>query len=147
MKRRSRIFRLALSLLIIVLASCTETKSEKSDKAAEQVRDAKSKLDEAQKAYEEEVEDFRQSIQADIDYNKSQIEKLKKEKVTLKAKVAEERNKQIEALRERNNELEQRIREYKSNSRENWEEFKREFKNDMSELGDAFKDLGKDNVR
>ena len=90
---------------------------------------------------------FRQSIQADIESNKLQIEQLRKEKVKAKAAAIEERNKRIEELREQNDKLEARIKEYKSNSRENWLEFKREFKNDMDELGKAFKDLGKDNVK
>ena len=45
---------LALSLLILVLANCTDTKSEKVDKAEDGVQDAKEKLNEAQEKYERE---------------------------------------------------------------------------------------------
>lgn len=145
MKRR--IIRLGLSLLVIILASCTDTKSEKVNKAAEEVQDAQEELDQAQQEYEEEVENYRQSMQADIEANKLEIARLREQKIDARADAIRERNERIDALQKRNEEMEARIKAYKIRTRENWQEFKREFNNDMDELGRAFKDLGKDNVK
>lgn len=146
MKRR--VIRLGLSLLVIILASCTETKSERElNKAGEEVRDAQEELDQAQREYAEEVEEYRQSMQTDIDNNKLEIARLRERRINDRADVIRKRNERIDELQRRNEEMEARIREYKSNSRENWQEFKREFNNDMDELGKAFRDLGKDNVK
>jgi TolA-binding protein len=145
MKRR--IIRLGLSLLVIILASCTETKSEKVNEAAEDVRDAQEELDQAQREYAEEVENYRQSMQTDIDNNKQEIARLRERRINDRAEVIRRRNERIDELQRRNEEMEARIRDYKSNNRENWQEFKREFNNDMDELGKAFRDLGKDNVK
>ena len=141
------IIRLGLSLLVIILANCTDTRSEKVDRAADEVQDAKEELEQAQREYEEEVEAYRQSVQTRIDNNKLEIERLRERRATDRADIVRRRNERIDTLQRRNEELEERIRTYKSNSRENWQEFRREFNNDMDELGKAFKNLGKDNVK
>ena len=145
--KKSNLIRIALSFILLVFSVSCNTQEEKVDKAADDVQDKKEELQKAREDYEREVSEYRQSVQADIDYNKELIAKMKEERVVAKEEEIKARNERIEALQERNNELEGRMAAFKSDSRENWQEFKREFNNDMKELGDAFRDIGKDNVK
>lgn len=145
MKKNTLSF-LVVPILIITLGSCTTSKSEKVDDAAKEVQDAKKELDEANKQYAKEVASYRSSMEMDLRSNKVLIAKLKDEKSDAKKEAVVARNAKIDALQKRNEELETRMSTYKSDDKENWKSFKREFNNDMSELGKAFKDLGKDNV-
>ena len=43
--------------------------------------------------------------------------------------------------------MKQKMADYKENGKDNWKEFKAEFNHDMDELGDAFRDLTKNNVK
>ena len=100
MKRR--VIRLGLSLLVIILASCTETKSERElNKAGEEVRDAQEELDQAQREYAEEVEEYRQSMQTDIDNNKLEIARLRERRINDRADVIRKRNERIDELQRR----------------------------------------------
>jgi light-regulated signal transduction histidine kinase (bacteriophytochrome) len=56
------------------------------------------------------------------------------------------RQKRIEELEERNNELKAELRNY-NRSNSDWETFKREFNHDMEELGKALKNLTVDNKK
>ena len=60
--------------------------------------------------------------------------------------MREEYNRKVNDLQERNNRMKMRMEEYKADGRDNWENFKKEFRHDMDELGNAFRDIGKDNV-
>lgn len=52
----------------------------------------------------------------------------------------------INALEQRNKELNDRMSNYESNQRD-WESFKREFKHDMDAIGQGFNDLTVNNKR
>lgn len=146
--KKKIIYRILFSLLVVIVASCTESDGEKVDEAAEDVREAKENLDKKTAEFAVEVEAYRESIQRDIEQNRMEIARLKDEKIkSAKADVIRVRNEKIAQLEKRNDELDTRMKEFKSDSKENWEEFKREFKNDMDELGDAFRNIGKDNVK
>ena len=43
--------------------------------------------------------------------------------------------------------MKMKIGEYKMDTKERWESFKREFSHDMEDLGQSLKDIGKDNVQ
>ena len=59
---------------------------------------------------------------------------------TLDIVTIEIENVNIDALEERNETLKNKISDYENNQTD-WESFKREFNSDMSELGNALKDL------
>jgi exonuclease VII large subunit len=53
----------------------------------------------------------------------------------------------INQLEERNKEMKTKVANYKSDASANWESFKREVNHDMTELGDAFKNLTVNNTK
>jgi hypothetical protein len=139
---------ITFTIFTVILTSCTsQPDSSKVDKAAKEVQDAKEKLDKANTEYAEEVKNYRLDVQQKIDANKQLVSDLKNEKALVKKEDAAARNAKIDAIEKRNEELEVRMTNYNNENKENWESFKREFNNDMSELGKAFKDLGTDNAK
>lgn len=144
--KKNTFFSLMLPVLIILLASCTTTKSEDVDNAAKDVQDSQKELDQANEEYAKEVAIYRSSMETSIRDNKLAIAKMTEQKSHVKEGTLKARNLEVEALKKRNDEMESRLNEYKSDNKENWKAFKREFNNDMDELGKAFKDLSVNNV-
>ncbi|MBL0309930.1 MAG: hypothetical protein IPP77_09710 [Bacteroidetes bacterium] len=139
-------FKAAVALIITggVFTSC-DSKEKKVEAAKEEVQDAKANLNEAQKELNAEYPAFKIEAEARIADNEKQISMLN-EKLNKPGKAPLDglRKKRIEDLEQRNMELRNRLANYE-NERSDWEVFKREFKHDMDGIGDAFKDLGKDN--
>jgi phage host-nuclease inhibitor protein Gam len=104
-------------------------------------------LDNANKAYIAEIEDFKlQSIQKTEENNKAMMEfkeRIKNEKQDAK----NEYNQKINELEKKNTDLKKRIADYQENGKDNWESFKKEFNHDMDELGNAFSNLTKKNTK
>jgi hypothetical protein len=145
--KKNRLSYWILPLTIFIFTACTTTKAEDVDKAAEKVEDAKLNLAQANKQYAKEVASYRASMEIELRNNKLRIAKLKDEKSDAKEEALVIREAKIDAIQKQNDDLESRMRQYRSDNRENWKEFKTEFNHDMNELGKAFKDLGKDNTK
>lgn len=91
---------------------------------------------------------FRMRAQEQIRENEQKISELKKKAKEGKQEAVDKFNKRVAELEEKNTELRTRIDNYDTNKKEQkWEVFRREFDRDMKELGQALRDLGKDNVK
>lgn len=138
---------LALSGLIAggMLSGCS-SREEKVENAAENVNRAQKDLEEAERRYAEEWEKFRTESEQQVSSNESTIllyrEREKTDK-TFKQKYKET----LDRLEAKNAELKVKMNEAKDKTRDNWEEFKREWNHDMDELGTALRDLGRDNAK
>lgn len=119
----------------------------KVENAEENVMDANEDLDNANRAYIAEIEDFKlQSIQKTEENDKAMMEfkeRIKNEKQDAK----NEYNQKINELEKKNTDLKKRIADYQENGKDNWETFKKEFNHDMDELGNAFGNLIKKNTK
>jgi len=144
--KKNILFLWVLPVLIVFLTACTSTKSKDLDKAAKEVENAKKDLDRANKQYAKEVASYRLSVESDLRENKLQIARLRSEKLDAKEEALGNRDEKIAAIQRSNDELDLRMRQYRSDNRENWKEFKREYAYDLNEVGKSLKDLGKDNV-
>ena len=83
-----------------------------------------------------------------IEENDRRIAELKKDKQNESAEVRERYNKRVESLEQRNRDLRNRMDSYKDDGKnDNWQKFRREFNHDMDEMGNAFRDIGRDNAR
>jgi LPS O-antigen subunit length determinant protein (WzzB/FepE family) len=91
--------------------------------------------------------DFRRDAEKKMQEYDAKIAELKTKMVGADAKEREKYNEKIAKLEAKNNELRQKLQNYKYESDSNWQEFKREFNHDMDEMGNAFKDIGRDNVK
>ena len=120
----------------------------KSEKARENLKDAKQEvviakqdLKEAQKDSASEYQKFK------IDENKK-IQNNNKSIADFKARIAKEKkenrakyDKKLAVLEHKNTDLEKRLNDFKDNGKETWTAFKRGFNHDMDELGQSLKNF------
>jgi hypothetical protein len=90
---------------------------------------------------------FRASAEMKISNNKKEIATLKARKAKDIKQVKTDYDKNVMELESKNNDLNKRIEGSGSTETSKWSAFKREFNHDMDELGQAFKDIAKDNTK
>jgi len=133
-----------------LLTACNSS-AKKVENAQDEVNDASKDLEKAEielnQARLDSVEQFRQESDARILANeKSIVEfRLKIAKEKREARISYE--KKIAVLEQKNSDMKKKLAEYNDDGKDRWYSFKNEFNHDMDELGQAFKDLGNNNVR
>ena len=121
--------------------------SERAEDAAEDLRDAKKDLDEAQREYTIKYNDFKREMDNKITENDKAIAALKADVRERNAEAKANWNTAVNDLERKNQSLKDRINDYKADGNANWDEFKREFNHDMDRLGEALKDMTQNNVK
>jgi hypothetical protein len=147
---------IALTSLVVgsTLFGC-KTNSEKEDAATKNVMEAKENLKETKdenaddattKANDAEWQTYKTEALATISKNEDRIIELRKARQKPGTTFDASYSKSIDELATKNEALKIRITNYENNQTD-WESFKREFGSDMSELGEAFKDLTVNNKK
>jgi len=135
----------AFLMLTLMVASCT-TPAAKVEDAKEKLDEANENLDKAEEEYVADLAAYKKETNDRIAVNDELVATLKQKMGTLKKEEKDSYQKRVTELELRNRKMHTKIKEYKGEGRENWDNFKREFGRDMEELGKAFKDLGTNNV-
>jgi peptidoglycan hydrolase CwlO-like protein len=153
---KKRIYSLAIAILMIgsVITSCKSNNEKvqdaenKVDSAKVEVAEAQQNLDEAKRtATAEEWQAFKDSTNAKIDENNAKIEVLKAD-IKKKGNAADESiQKNINEIKEKNEDFKVRITSYKNDTNSDWNSFKREFNHDMDDLGRSLNNLTVDNKK
>lgn len=155
MKRRSKktvlTFGLACIAVALVLFSCTSVNDKKgttkTNEAVENLNEAKKDLDQAKKEYNEKYEAFKNASNIQIAEIDKSIAELKATLKNSNKSVQADIDKKLTELEQKNQSLKSKLRDFKDESNDKWESFKIEFKHDMDNLGQALKDLTKDNTK
>ncbi len=148
---KKTIFTLAIAtfMLGIVLTSCQSSEN-KVENAQDNLQDAQKKLDNANQALNQAVKDsiqqFKQESQAIIVLNDKKIAEFKAKISKQKKENRDQYEKTLAELERKNAAMKQKLSNYKDEELNAWQSFKREVNYDMKELGDAIKDLGKNNT-
>ena len=151
---KKTIYTLALTTFIVgsLLVGCqTSTKKELEAKdkvtdAQREVRDAKKELIEAKKeATTEEWQTFKNETAVKVNENENKIAELKAKMKKTGNSIDAIYAKKIEELEQKNKDIEVKVETYKNDRSSDWESFKREYNHDMTELGQALKDMTIDN--
>jgi len=148
MKKSIYTLAIAVCLSGIVFTAC-KSNTEKEADATEKVVDANENLDavnedidkdETIKANDMEWQTYKEEVTITIAANEVRITELKaalkKPGNTFDANYS----KSIQSLEDKNTSLKMKIKNYENNQTD-WDSFKREVDSDMTELGNAFKDL------
>lgn len=145
---KKSILKFALFALVAstALTSCMSS-SDKLEKSAEDVNDAKEDLREAEKEYDEQYNQFKIESNEQIESNSEVIRDLRLKSKDKKAEAKVEYERSIDELEAKNQALKVRVEMQEKTSNEKWHSFKDEFKHDMNELGQSIKDIGKNNVK
>lgn len=153
---KKTIFFLAVTTFIVgtVIVGCKSTtkeeieSQEKVDAAEQNLEDAKDSLVVAKKAATaEEWQAFKNQTDSVISYNEAQIAELKLRMQKSGQSVDAKYQKNIDILEQKNKDLKVKADTYKNDANSDWQSFKREFKHDMEEIGQAFKDVTVDNKK
>lgn len=154
------LFLLAFSWLItaMMITSSCNTPGEKVENAQQNVQEAKkdakenvqeaqADLDKAKKEYMEDVNNYRREMSDKFVANERSIAEFNAKIANEKKSAKIEYQKRIAELEQKNNNMKRKMDDYKVDTRENWESFKREFNSDMDNLGKSFKDFTVNNKK
>lgn len=152
-KTKNSALLLGLAIIIasfIQLSSCASTAEKKdttnNSEAAKDLSKAKSDLTDAKKEYNEKYEAFKNESNNKIAENEEIITKLKADIKKMGKNAQADMDKSLNTLEQKNQQLKEKITDYKEEGNDKWESFKTEFNHDMDNLGKSLKDLTKDNV-
>lgn len=153
-KGKKSVFTYGLTALImatLLFAGCTSsTENEKSDetkKIDNAIDNAKKDLEAAKEEYEKQYKAFKIESESKITENERIITELKSKPKNKDKAIQAEIDKTLTELADKNHSLKDEIENYRDNDYDKWEAFKDEFNRDMDNLGEALKDLTKENVK
>lgn len=154
MKKTTQLFAVITLLAAAVFTGC-KSPDDKVEAAEDKVENAKEDLkeevkdanaDAVKKANAEEWKEFKSKSNEEIKENEKKIAELKV-KLKKPGKMLDPMyEKRIANLEEKNRNLQAKLDGYETNQSD-WESFKAEFKHDMDEFGQAFRDITVDNKK
>ena len=98
-------------------------------------------LDQTNEGYLKDIEKYRQEAAKKIEANYLQIADFRVKIGKKRKEIKADYGSQIDDMEQRNNDLRNRMNDYKQDGRKNWETFKTELNYDMSEMEKVFKNL------
>ncbi len=146
MKIKTLLFPALMLVRSFAFVSCGDSSS-KEKEAAEDVSKAKEESAKAYQEYLDEVEKYKAEVAERIAANKKAIADYNLTVQASKQKVNENQARQIADLEAKNDEMQRKLNEYKTEDQTKWQSFKEEFGRDMDQLGQSFKDLTVNNVK
>lgn len=96
-------------------------------------------LEDENKNYKLEMEEFRKTKSEEIASNEKSLVAFKLRVSTLKKEEKKKFEKKISKLNNKNSDLKKKIADFKTDNKTNWENFKYHFNHDMKKLGNAIK--------
>jgi chromosome segregation ATPase len=145
----------AATFFTSTLTTSCKSNSDKEADAQEEVIDAQNDLNETEQDVEEDQSTkandaewltYKAEAMTTIDANEARIMELKKAIKKSGTTFDAAYEKSINDLEKRNSDLKTKIANYENNQTD-WASFKREFSSDMTELGNALKDLTVNNKK
>src|ERR1035437_8784180 len=131
-----------------VLTSYGQEIDRKSEKAREDLKEAKQDevaakkdLKEAQKDSASEYQQFKIDENKKIQSNDKSIADFKVRIAKKKKENRAQYEKKLSVLEQKNTDLKKRLNDFKDSGKDNWAAFKREFNHDMDQLGKSLKNF------
>ena len=114
-----------------IYSGCESTPEKRVESAEQDLHEARKEIKEAVKdartAYRDEWHTFQFDTEAKLRDNEYRINELKRQMVKAPVKSKMKFDKEIEAVEQRNENLKQKLADYKDEGKEEWEDFKKEF--------------------
>ena len=138
-----------ITISLIGLASLTAfaQQDKKAEEARKDVKKAQTELTEAKKDSAADYQNFKKEAELKIADNKIKIAELKAKKADTNKEIRDKYNKKVQALEQKNNNLQNKIDNSGNVKTSMWNSFKREFNSDIDDFGRAFKNIGVDNAK
>jgi DNA anti-recombination protein RmuC len=146
MKNRFLIMTILGCIATVGIASCVKTHEKKVETAEINVMEARQDLQQARIDSTEYMK-YKADAEVKLKENKSKISELKATMNTEGKETQTQYAKMINELDQKNSEMEHRIKEFNSDSKENWETFKFDFNKQMDELGKSISETAEKNMK
>lgn len=143
--KSGKAFTITMALCAVFFITSCNSPAENVQDAKEDVTQAKEDLVKAQEAYAADVELFRLEMDKQIIANEKEIAAINLKLENSKNEMRAEYKEEVATLERKNRDMKNKIHNYRTNSKENWQSFKAEFNKDMNELGMALRNLVEDN--
>ncbi|MBK7497856.1 MAG: hypothetical protein IPI19_01825 [Ignavibacteriales bacterium] len=136
---KNKYFILAGSLLIagLFFIGCTDNR----DNAKDNVEKANQDMIDAQVQFEKDWQQFKSNAELRINSNQQKIDDFKVAMRSTSTKFKAKYENEVLTLEQKNIELKKKLNDFKYERKENWEEFKTTFNNDMDVVGNALNDI------
>ena len=130
-------------LALVAMPGCSEKEKPQSKAASVSKEDVKKEVKDAYgatKAYtQEQVQAFRQETETKLDEYKKDIDQLQAKAEKLEGDAKAKAEQQLTALRQKRDEVSEKLKNLSSSSGNAWDEIKSGIDAAMEELGDAYK--------
>lgn len=124
----------------VMLTGC-DSPAQKVENAQNTVTEANKSLDKANADYQTDIDNYRKQTADKIAANNKSYadfkERMEKEKKNIKA----DNQKKLDAIEQKNSDLQKKMDDFKASTKENWEAFQSDFNRQMDGLAQDFKDL------
>jgi len=148
MKTRIHYIPVCCIALFSSLTACNNNTSKNaSSDSGIQASDTNAALKKEEEEYQKDLENYKKEKEEAIAANEKTIAALKSKIKLEKKEMHLEYEKKIAVLEQKNQAIKVKLSEYKSEGKDKWESFKREFNHDMEELGNALKEFATDNEK
>jgi hypothetical protein len=139
---KNKYFILAVFLLIAgsVFTGCENNRED----AKEEVKQANQAMIEAQAQFEKEWQQFKNDAELKIEANQKKIDDFKVAMKATSDKFKDKYENEVLTLEQNNIELKKKLNVYKYEGKDNWENFKQEFSNDIDSIGNTITGLFKE---
>lgn len=97
--------------------------------------------------WKRERDEFRAEVNKRIEKNQKRINELRAEAKSKKTEVRKEYDEKVNDLEKQNKKLKVRMDDFKDDTKDGWQKFKKEFNHDMDQLGDAIANLFENNKK
>lgn len=121
--------------LAAITMGCNQTESEKIE----------NRMEEAKDDFDREYQEMKAEVREELDEIDAELKELKAEAREEKGEAKQELEREIDELEMERDRLAERWDSFQYNTKEGWQDFKAEFKHDMNALGDAIRQIGRDN--
>ncbi len=125
---------------VVTFTGC-DSPAQKVENAQNNVTEANKSLDKANADYQTDIDNYRKQTADKIAANNKSYadfkERMEKEKKNIKA----DNQKKLDAIEQKNSDLQKKMDDFKASTKENWEAFQSDFNRQMDGLAQDFKDL------
>jgi predicted HicB family RNase H-like nuclease len=128
----------------VLITGCGKTSEQEVEGAKENFEGVKQDLKDAKTAYLEEWQAFKKEAEKKISANQMRIDAFKTKMEKTGAKVKGKYDNEVAILEQKNQNLKNKLDEYKDDGQSKWKEFKTNFNKDMDAIGKTMTDLFKD---
>jgi hypothetical protein len=135
----------AFAMVVTTHFPAFSQEDKRSAQARKELAEAKKNLTKAKIDSSADFEQFKLEAENKIEENKKKITELRLADADLSMDLKKKYDKKITALQEKNDKLQKQIDESADTKTSKWTEFKKEFNQDMNELTDAIKNIGRRN--